>query len=74
MNKKLKRFYVLLATISIIVFSFHKIGPFEGQLRLVGLILFTILCIGLVVENKESKAKIIGIIVFYLVIGVVGYF
>ena len=74
MDKKYKRFYVFLAITAFIVLFLHKIGPYEGQLRLVGFILFTILCIGLAVENKESKAKMIGVIIFFLVFGVGGYF
>ena len=74
MDKKYKRFYVFLTITVFFVLFLHKIGPYEGQLRLVGFILFTILCIGLAVENKESKAKMIGVIIFFLVFGVGGYF
>ncbi|OCA90197.1 hypothetical protein F7984_03650 [Pradoshia sp. D12] len=69
-----KWFYWLLAFISIIVFLLHNMGPYTGQLRLIAYILFTILCAALLIKSRESKAKIAGIIVFYLVIGIGGYF
>ncbi|MBT2641487.1 hypothetical protein J7I80_04565 [Bacillus sp. ISL-41] len=70
MNPRYNRFYIPLAIFSIIVLILHKIGPFSGQLRLVGFALFTILCVALVTENRRSKGKALAAI-FYFLFGLV---
>jgi hypothetical protein len=74
MKAKSNLFYIPLAVISFIVLLLDKAGPFVGQLRIVGFVLFTILCVGLIIHNKGSKAKILGVIIFYLILGVANFF
>ncbi|MCM3575351.1 hypothetical protein M3172_19305 [Mesobacillus subterraneus] len=66
MNSRYNRFYIPLAIISIIVLILHKIGPFAGQLRLVGFALFAVLCVALVIENRRSKGKALAAFLYFL--------
>lgn len=70
MNPRYNKFYIPLTIISIIVLMLHKIGPFAGQLRLVGFAIFTILCVALVLENRKSKGKAF-MAIFYFLFGLV---
>jgi hypothetical protein len=70
MNSRYNKFYIPLTIISIIVLMLHKIGPFAGQLRLVGFALFTVLCVALVFENWRSKGKAL-VAIFYFLFGLV---
>jgi hypothetical protein len=51
----------------------EKNGPFAGKLRLIGFVLFTIVCIAFAIENKHSKGKIVGVILYFL-FGVFEYY
>jgi hypothetical protein len=70
MNSRYNRFYITLTIISIIVLILHKIGPFAGQLRLVGFALFTMLCVALILGNRKSKGKVL-VAIFYFLFGLV---
>jgi hypothetical protein len=48
-------------------------GTFSGKLRLIGLALFTIICIAFAIENRHSKWKIIGLLLYFL-FGVFEYY
>ncbi|QIZ08961.1 hypothetical protein HFZ78_21525 [Priestia megaterium] len=66
MNKENKWFYISLTIISTIVLILEKAGPFADKLRFVGFALFTIFCVAIIIENKNSKGKIFGAILYFL--------
>jgi hypothetical protein len=66
LNKKYNWFYIPLAIISIIVLILHMTGPLEGQLGVVGFALFTVLCVSIIVFNKDSKGNIFGAILYFI--------
>ncbi|MBT2701072.1 hypothetical protein J7E79_27675 [Bacillus sp. ISL-40] len=66
MNNKNNWFYISLTVISIIVLILEKAGPFADKLRFVGFALFTIFCVAMIIENKDSKGKRIGAILYFL--------
>ncbi|WP_163100700.1 hypothetical protein [Peribacillus alkalitolerans] len=71
MNNKYNWFYIPITVISIIVLMLQKAGPFTGRLTYVAFALFTILCVVLTIENKDSKGKMFGVILFFLFMFVV---
>lgn len=68
--EKKKILFIIFFVISIIVLMLNSAGPFEGQFRIVGFILFTVLCLGLVITNRHSKWKVVAAILYWLVFGV----
>ena len=66
MNTKYNWFYIPLTVISILVLMLQKAGLFAGQLRPVGFTLFTILCVVFVIENRRSKGKALGAILYFM--------
>ena len=66
MIKKYNWFYIPVTVLSIVLLLLEKTGPFVGKLRFLGFALFTLLCVALVVENKHSKGKILGAILYFL--------
>jgi hypothetical protein len=71
-NKKNNWFYISLTVISITILTLEQAGPFADKLRFVGIALFTIFCGAIIIENKNSKGKIFGAIL-YLLFGLVVY-
>ncbi|MBT2736604.1 hypothetical protein [Bacillus sp. ISL-7] len=66
-----KKLFTIFAIISIVVLMLNSAGPFEGQFRVIGFILFTLLCLGIGIESRKSTWKVITITVFWIVFGLV---
>ncbi|ALC88903.1 hypothetical protein AM500_03125 [Bacillus sp. FJAT-18017] len=73
LKKENNWFFVPLALISILVLTMNRTGPLEGHLRPVGFILFTILCISLIVICRHSKWKITGILLYFIFFGLIPF-
>jgi hypothetical protein len=67
LNSKYNWVYIPLTVISITVLILHKVGPYAGQLRHIAFALFTILCLALLMQNKNSKGKIFGAILYFII-------
>jgi hypothetical protein len=59
--------YIPLTLISITVLILQKVGPYAGQLRDIAFALFTILCLALIMQNKNSKWKIFEAILYFII-------
>ncbi|OCA84042.1 hypothetical protein A8F94_15025 [Bacillus sp. FJAT-27225] len=60
MNFNFKWLYISLAVISIVV------SPFATELRFVGYIVCIILSAALIIENKDSKGKVLGGFLYFI--------
>ncbi|KQL52499.1 hypothetical protein AN964_02390 [Heyndrickxia shackletonii] len=63
-----------IAIITILIFStflhaLNKFGPFEGQLRMVGFSLFTLLCVCIGIMVRKSPWRMVGTIAYWLIFG-----
>ncbi len=67
-------FFVHLTLFSILVLIMNRMGPLEGQLRTVGFILFTILCISIIKICRNSKWKIMGVLLYFIFFGLIPFF
>jgi hypothetical protein len=66
-NRKLNILFIFLAVISIIVWAIDRSGIY--QMDIVAFILFTILCLFLVFAVRDSKWKITGVIIYWVLFG-----
>jgi hypothetical protein len=70
-SDKNKKFFILFFIVSVIILMLNSAGPFEGQFRTVGFILFTLLCFGIAIISRKSSWKVIGIAGYWVVFGLV---
>ncbi|MFP7296929.1 hypothetical protein [Neobacillus niacini] len=66
-----KKFFILFFIVSVIILMLNSAGPFEGQFRTVGFILFTLLCLAIAIISRKSAWKVIGITAYWVVFGLV---
>jgi hypothetical protein len=66
-------FYVPLALAAVTVMILNRSGPWEGQLRTIAFVLFTILCISFLVLFRNSKWRIFGVLIYYIFFGLVSF-
>ncbi|OIK14262.1 hypothetical protein BIV60_12210 [Bacillus sp. MUM 116] len=55
--------------IATFVLALNKVGPFQGQLRMLGFSLFTLLCICIGIMNRKSPWRVVGTIAYWLIFG-----
>ena len=68
-SKKADIFYKFMAIVSIITLILSKSTQYKEELGIIGFCLFTILCIGIGINVRKSKWKLISIIVFWCIFG-----
>ena len=66
---KNKKFFILFFIVSVIILMLNSAGPFEGQFRTVGFILFTLLCLAIAIISRKSTWKVIVIAAYWIVLG-----
>ena len=62
-------FYIVITIVALIVLGLQKFAYLE-ELRMVGLIIFTIFCLGIGLVVRKSTGKLLVVIAYWLVIGV----
>ena len=55
--------------VSTFVLALNNVGPFQGQLRMLGFSLFTLLCILIGIMIRKSPWKVAGTIAYWLIFG-----
>jgi hypothetical protein len=58
--------FLIVATL---VLSLNKVGPLQGQLRMLGFSLFTLLCICIGIMVRKSPWRLGGTITYWLIFG-----
>jgi hypothetical protein len=68
--KSTKTFLMVLFMLGVIIIGLQNTTQYGETLRVIGFVLFTILCILIAVENRGSKGKVTVVVLFWLILGV----
>ncbi|WP_121614193.1 hypothetical protein [Mesobacillus foraminis] len=68
--KSTKTIMIVIFMLGVIIIGLQNTAQYGEVLRVIGFILFTILCLLMAVENRKSKGKVIVVLFFWLILGV----
>jgi hypothetical protein len=73
-SKKTKIVFTVFFILSAITLMLNTAGPLEGQLRIVGFSLFTLLCIGIGIISRKSPLRMVAVVAYWILFGVMQMF
>jgi uncharacterized membrane protein len=65
-SKTIKIFNIIIAILALVVLILDRVGPLRDKMDAVGFIIFTVICLVMIVINRQYKNKVIIGIIFYL--------